>query len=103
MDQRTNRNVGQRKGVAYLRRCICSAHYRCTYLESVGCNDISFCSVDVIEQSDTSRTVRIILDALYNGGYTVFAPLKVDDAVFTLVTAAHVAGGQVSLGVTAAG
>jgi len=103
VDDGTNGDVLQRKSITNFRSSFSARHQRLTDLQSVGSNNITFFAVSVEEESDASRTIRIVLNRLHDSGNTIFLSLKVDKAIFLLVTATHIADSHLTNIVTAAG
>lgn len=54
-------------------------------------NNISLFTISIKQQSNTSRTIRIVFYSFNNCGYTVFVSLEINKSVFSLVTTAHIA------------
>ncbi len=100
VDYSTHRNVLQRQTVTYFGGCFGTTHHSGTHLQTVGSNNITFFTVSVIQQSDTSRTVRIVLDCLYNCGYTIFLSLEVDETEKLLMATSKVTHSHLSIVVT---
>ena len=57
-----------------------------TYLQAVRSEDISLRTIGIVQQSDTSRTIGVVLDALDCSRDTVLVPLEVDETKLLLVT-----------------
>ena len=102
VDYSTHRNVLQRQSITYLGSCFGTTHHSGTHLQTVGSNNITFLTISVEQQGDASRTVRIILDCLYNCWNTIFLSFKIDKAELSLVTAAKVTHGHLAIVVAAA-
>lgn len=85
MDECTYRYLCQGEAVAYLGCSLFTAHDSLTYLKTVGGDHVSLGAVCVVKERDTSRTVRIILDALNCCGYTVVCSLEINETQFSLV------------------
>ncbi len=96
VNHRTHRNVCQRKRVTDLRCSLCTTHELSAYLQSIRSNNVTFFTICVVEQSDASAAVRIVLDALYDSRHTIFLSLEVDETKFTLVATALVAYGHLT-------
>ena len=103
MDECTDGDFVQGKAIAYLGSNVGARDYSLTYFKAIGCNHVGLLAVCVVEQGDTSGTVGVVLDALNDCGDTVFVSLKVDEAEFTLVAAAAIAGCEVAGSVASAG
>ena len=91
MNYSTDRDVFKRKCVTNLRRRIRSRHQSATYLQSIRSNDISFFTISIKQQSDTSRTVRIIFNCFNDCWNTVFISLEINNTEFSLMTATDIA------------
>src|SRR5690606_31157749 len=48
--------------------------------------DVRLRAVDVVQQGNAGRAVRIVLDRIYPGRNAIFAAAKVDDTILLLVT-----------------
>ena len=103
MNNGTNRDILQGKCITYLRGSIFARNECHTYLQTIRSNDISFLTISVEQQSDTSRTVGIVFNCLNHCGNTVFLSLEIDESELSLVTATHVAHGHLTNVVTTAG
>src|SRR5690606_6821833 len=96
-------DVAQGKVVARLDVCTRTGFHLCALLEVLRSDDVALLSVCIVQQSDASRTVRVIFDVCDLRRNAIFVmAAEVDDTVLTLVTAALVAGGHASLAVAAA-
>ena len=73
-----------------------------TYLQAVRSEDISLRTISVVQQSDASRTIGIVLDALDRSRDTVLIFLEVDETKLLLVTTTDVAHGHLTGVVTTA-
>mgnify|MGYP006891887362 FL=1 len=100
MDERTDGDVGEGQSVARLDVGVRTGHDGLTDLEALGGQDVALLTVSVVQQSDASGTVRIVLDRGNLGGHAVLVALEVDHAVTTLHAAALVAGGDAAVVVT---
>jgi len=58
-------------------------------LDTNRCEDVALFAVLVMQQSDASGPVRVILDAGNLRRHTIFITLEVDQTILTLVTAAN--------------
>jgi hypothetical protein len=81
------------KSITHFGSGIGAAENCCSDFQAVGCDDISFSSVDVVKERDAGRTVGIVLDRFYYCGNSVFVSLKVNDTVFAFVTTTKVTCG----------
>ena len=100
VDERTDGDVGEGQSVARLDVGVRTGHDGLTDLEALGGQDVALLTVSVVQQSDASGTVRIVLDRGNLGGNAVLVALEVDHAVTTLHAAALVAGGDAAVVVT---
>ena len=96
-------DILQGECVTYLGSSVCTAHYGSTYLQSVGSNDIALFTISIVKKCDTSRTVGIILDCLYDCWNTIFLTLEVDETILLLVATADIADSHLTGHVTTAG
>ena len=101
VDQGTNGDLGKRHGVAGLDVGASAGHDGIANLEALGSQDVALLAVHVVEQSDASRAVRIVLNRGNLGGHAVLVALEVDATILTLVAAALVTDGDVAMIVTA--
>src|SRR6476661_3137234 len=100
----TNRDVADRQAVTGLDRCFRTVHQRVADSNALRGDDVSTCAVGVAQQRDVRGTVRVVFDTLDLGRNAVLAvALEVHDTVVLLVTAADVAGRDVTVVVTASG
>ena len=70
---------------------------------AVGSEDISLRTISVVQQSDASRTIGIVLDALDRSRDTVLISLEVDETKLLLVTTTDVAHSHLTGVVTTTG
>src|SRR5699024_7083432 len=98
----TNRDVTQRQVVAWLDVSVRTGLNGVTLVEVVRCDDVALGAVHVVEQGDTSGTVRVVLDVsnLCRNAVLVVTT-EVDHAVCALVSATLVSGGDLTGVVTA--
>ena len=96
VNDRTDRDVSQWEAVPYLRCSFCTRHHFLTYLQTVRSEDISLRTISVVQQSDTSRTIWVVLDALDRSRDTVLVSLEVDKTKLLLVTTTDVAHGHLT-------
>src|SRR6185295_9844677 len=73
------------------------------HLQAVGREDVGLLAVSVVEQRNTRRAVRIVLDGGHHRGHTDLLATEVDDAIAALVAAATEAAGDATVVVAAAG
>lgn len=94
MDYGTYGDAAQRKGVADFGSGFGAAEECGADLESVGCDDVGFNTVDVVEKGDAGTAVGVVLDALHYCGDSVAISLEVYNAVFAFVATTEVPGGN---------
>ena len=97
VDERTDRNLGQRHGVAGLDVGALAGNDGVADAETLRAEDVRLGAVSVVKQRDASGTVRVVLDGSNLGGHAILATLEVDNAVTTLVAAALVTGGHATV------
>src|SRR5262245_74524 len=103
VDRRSDRDVAQRQVVARLDVGADARLDPHALLEAFRRDDVALLAVDVVQQRDPSRPVRVVLDVRDLGRHAVLVgSAEVDDAVRALVTAALVPGGDPALVVAAA-
>ena len=95
---RTDRDILKRQTVADTHFRFRTAHNHHTVRQSCRGENISLLSVQVADQRDICRAVRIILDSDYLCRNTVLAvSLKIDDSVFSPVAAAAMSDSDFTL------
>ena len=92
--ERTDRNLGQRQGVAGLDVCVDAGDDSVAHGEALRAEDVGLGAVDVVQERDAGGAVGVVLDGSDLGRHTVLVALEVDDAVLTLVAATLVTGGD---------
>ena len=97
MDDRTERNILQRKRVARLDVSLGTRLHHVADLEAVRREDVALLAVCVVQERNACAAVRIVLDRRDAGGDSVLRAFEVDDAIEPLVTAAAMAHSQFSL------
>ena len=97
VDERTDGDAGQRHGVAGLDVHIGAANDHVADLQALRVKDVALLAVNVVQQSDTSGAVRVVLDGSDLCRHAVLVALEVDDAVTTLHAAALVTDGDVTV------
>ena len=97
MNHRADGNVLDGKRVADLDVSLCARLHLVADLEAVRCEDVALLAVRVVQESDASAAVRIVLDRRDAGGDAVLRALEVDDTVAALVTAALMANRHAAL------
>ena len=100
VDEGTNRNVCQRQCVTGLDVCVCAGFDYVAYFQSVWSEDVSLLAVFVLNQSDVSGTVRVVLEGEYGCRHIYFITFEVDDTVFSSVTATTMANSDSTVAVT---
>ena len=76
MDERTNGDSGQGQCVAGLDVCISAGYYRFANLEALGLKDVALFTVCIVQKSDASTAVGVVLDRGNLGGDAVLVALK---------------------------
>src|SRR5699024_2238919 len=66
-------------------------------LQSVLGNDVPFFAVLIVQQSDKSGSVRIVLNGSDRCGNSVFVAFKINNTIAFLMTPANIAHGHFSL------
>ena len=102
MNNRTERDILERKRVARLDVSLGTRLHNIADLEAVRCEDVALLAVCVVQQCDARAAVRIVFDRRDTGRNSVLRALKVNDAVEPLVSAAAMAHGQFALLVASA-
>src|SRR5215212_6397626 len=103
VDDRTGRDVLERKRVADADLGFGTALHRRPDGESVRRQDVALLAVDVVQQRDVGGAVRVVLDMRDLRRDAVLAALEVDATVETLGAATAVAGGLAAARVAPAG
>jgi hypothetical protein len=85
---RTERDIDQRQSVARQNVGISAAHDRLADFQSSGRDDVTLLAVQICDQCDVSRTIRIVFDLSDASGHAVFIALEVDDSIKAFMTAA---------------
>src|SRR6185436_19476342 len=88
MNLRAERNIDQRQSVARKNVGFRAAHDRLANFDSVGGDDVAFLTVEISDQDDMRRAVRIVFNLGYATGHTFFVALEIHDAIETFMTAA---------------
>src|SRR5262249_52279164 len=81
----TGRDEHQGQRVAGLDVRLVARNDGCTDLEADGRQDVALLAVDVLQERDARRAVRVVLDRHDLGGHVDLVTLEVDDAVAALV------------------
>ena len=103
MDNCTYGDFAQGECVAHFGSGVGAAEECAAYFKAVGGDDVGFNAVHVVEKSDASRAVGVVLDRFHYCGNAVAISLKVNDTVFTFVPTTKVASGEMAFVVTTAG
>src|SRR5690606_8269095 len=98
---RTHRDVAQRQGVARLDRCIAASNHLITGLQPLRGDDVATLAIDIAQQRDMRRAIRIVFDPLHARRNAFLVTLEVDDTVMLLVTTTDVTGGDAAMVVAA--
>src|SRR5207245_1980120 len=94
VDFQPARDVGQRHGVAKLRRRVRAADHFGADFQAVGGEDVALLAVGVLNQGDVARAVGVVLDRLDRRLDAVLVAFEIDQAVEALVPTAAVLGGD---------
>src|SRR5205807_118450 len=74
-----------------------AAHHGLADFQSGGRDDVALLAVEVGDERDVGRAVRVVLDLRDAAGHARLVALEVDDAVEALVAAAAAAHGDVAV------
>src|SRR5581483_11132716 len=99
----TQRDLAQRKRIPDAHIRARAGHDRVADLETAGVQDVALLAVRVLDEGDTRRAIRIVLDLAHRGGDAVLVALEVDDPVLLLVPATEATHRDVPVIVAAAG
>ena len=97
MDDRTERDILQRKRVARLDVSLSTRLHNIADLQAVRCEDVALFAICIVQKRNACAAGRIVLDRRDAGGDTVLRALEIDDAIEPLVTAAAMTHGQFAL------
>ncbi len=100
VDEGTNRNVCQRQCVTGLDVCMLAGFDYVANFQAVWSEDVSLLAVFVLNQSDVSGAVWIVLEGEYSCRHIYFVTFEVDDTVFSSVTATTMANSDATVAVT---
>ena len=103
VDNGTYGDILKRERVAGLDVRVCACSYGIADLKSIGSDDISLLAVLVLNESDESGTVGVVLKGKNRRVHSALISLEVDNAVFFSVAAADVANGNSAVAVSACG
>jgi len=94
VNRRAQRDEAQRQVVAGLDVGVARRQHRVADLEAVGAQDVALLAVDVVQERDARRAVRIVLDRRDLGGHAHLVAAEVDEPEAPLVAAAAEAAGD---------
>ncbi len=100
VDSATYRDVAQRQRVTGLDRRIGTRDQLIASSNAFRGDDVATLTVGILQQSNMSSTIRIVLDALYNSGDAVLVTTEVHDAVVLLMSAPTMTRGDAAIVVT---
>ena len=104
MDGCTGRDVAQRQVVTHLDVSVGAGLNHGALLQVARRNDVALLAIEVVQQRDVGRAVRVVLDVSDLGWHTVFVvTTEVDQTVLAFVSTALVACGDVAVYVAATG
>src|SRR5437588_8853682 len=87
MNLRTQRNIPNRQSVAGKNIGIFSAGDRFADFQTYRRDDVTLLAVNVSNECDVRRAIRIVFDLRHASGHAVFVTLEIDYPIETLVTA----------------
>jgi hypothetical protein len=93
VDGGTHGHVAKRQGVPYPHFGVLSVLNFVPYFEPCGGKYVPFFAVVVVKECDATVAVRVIFDGCNCGGYSIFVPFEVNDAVPLFVTATAMSRG----------
>src|SRR6185369_9260825 len=85
---RAQRNVANRQSVSGKNIGIFTAGNHLADFQSDRGNDVALLAVDISNQSNARRAIRIVFDLRYTSRHAVLVAFEIDDAIETLVTPA---------------
>src|SRR5690606_21055755 len=103
VDGGADRDVAQLEGIARLNFSRLAAHDLVPDLQTDRREAVALLAVDILQQRDARRAVRVVLDGDAPGRNPVLVALEVDDPVTALVAAADPAACDAAQIVAAAG
>jgi len=103
VDNRTKRNVDHRQAVAGLNINLVSGDDLITDGDAIGGENILFLAIEITQQGDIRRSVRIIFYRDHLGSDIGLVPFEIDDPIFTLVAASAMTRSYPTVIVAAAG
>ena len=87
MNDRTKRDIDHGQTVAKLDVCVWSRDHCVTYCEAIGSQDIGFFTINIAEQGQIGRTVRIVFDGNNLGRNAILIPFPINYPIFPFVSA----------------
>src|SRR5947209_19559868 len=93
----TSRDILQGKGIARLNVGLWACHHSIANLQTQRRDDIAFFAVQVMQQGNTRRTIRIIFDSGHLSGNAQLIALEIDQAIGPLRAAAAMTNGNLAL------
>ena len=96
MNRRARRNVLEWKCVAHQNIGLGTGGHSSAHLEANRLQDVALLAVQIMNQRDASRAVRVVLNGGYAPRHPILLALEIDEAQHLLVTAALMADGQVT-------
>jgi len=101
VDEGPRWNIAKREGIARLDVGCGACDHFIPYLDLGRGQNISFLSVGIVEQSDSRRPIRIVLNGSHLGGNLFLVPLEINEAILPLMTSSPVPGCNPSMAVSA--
>jgi hypothetical protein len=92
----TDRNLIEREAVADLGSDTATGLDLLAYLKALRSDDIPLLSIGILNKSDTSAAVRIVLDGKNLCRLVVFVTKEIDDTVHLLVSATDITHGHLT-------
>ena len=102
MDNGTQGDVDQRQTIAWLNINIVTGNDCIADRDALRGKNISFLAIDIHQQGNVGRTVRVVLNGLDPGQDIDLVALEIDDPILALVSAADMTGGDPAIVVSAA-
>ena len=90
MNHCTDRNILQRKSITNFGSSFRSGHQFAADFKSIRSNDITFFSISIIQQRNTSRAIRIIFNCFYDCWNSIFLSFEINKTEFSLVATAQI-------------
>ena len=103
VDNGTNRDISQCKSVAGLDISVAACANGVADLQAVRSDDISLLAVLIGNESDESRSVRIVLKSGNSSVHALLISLEVDNTILLSVAAADMSNGDSAVAVAACG